>query len=351
MDGLAHLSTGMTVAVESVFGGAGAYPLSWVVLRVLADAMFPLLLAAGGLLLAWSRRDRLGLDPRWLWLLTGWTLWGVLLLLLPGRNPLSLLVLDTAVVLTAGVCVARLLAFGLERPRWQDALLIAATIGVLLVTGYFWTAHYSQTWGEPDFDWRSLLFYAIPPILIAFFVWWAGWRTTAQTLGLVAVALLLYASLAASWRMNAPATMPQEGRLLAFTAQPGVNLLVDDVEKISAIRAGDAHQAPVFIDLGIVDTDGELTSMLAWRLRRMRNLHVGAGPDFKALEDAATMVITPADITPALPDDFVGSHYGVARFWLPNQLQRTKDRVRWLLLRETPAPVPDIQVVLWVRRQ
>ncbi len=388
-EGLGVISTSLTVALDSMRFDAG-YSLGWAFLRLAVDQPLLLVVGGAGLLAAWlpasapsptvGRRpepvegegrgggsspspemgesndggsppsptvgEGWGGGARWRWLLTGWFVWGLLLLLLPGRNPTTLLVIGLPLLISTARTVGRLLAYATERVNWQDGSLIAAALAVLLVTTAFWTNQYSNEWSNEDFDRLTLLFYGIVPLLGIFFVWWAGWRTSSQVFVLLGLPLLLLASLSSGWALNLPGETTKGNSLFAQAPQPGLMTLADDVARLSSLRALDPDEALV-----LVDVEPELQPLLGWVLRSMRQLRFVDGINPAFLTDRAALVVADEAAGASLPGGYVGSHYPVLQRWLPTDLTGAGPVARWILLRELKTTPPTTSVVLWAREE
>lgn len=365
-DGLGVISTSLTVALDSLRTDAG-YSLHWAFLRLVVDQPLTLVVGFSGLIALWLKTtpsspsiediDDEGSTPSpilgegwgggsWRLLLTGWFIWGLLLLLLPGRNPITLLVIGLPLLLSAAGTGARLLAYATRQVNWQDGSLIAAALAVLLVTTAFWTNHYSSQWGNADFDPLILFFYGIIPLLCIFFVWWAGWHTSSQIFVVLGLPLLLLASLSSGWSLNQPGETTKGSALFAQTAQPGLMALVEDVETLSSLRALDPHEALVLVDVA-----PELQPLLGWNLRSMRQLGFAEGVNPAFLTDPAALVIGDEATASSLPGGYVGSHYPLLQHWLPTDLTGTGPTTRWILLRELKTTPPTTTVVLWAREE
>lgn len=365
-DGLGVISTSLTVALNSLGTGRG-YSLNWALLRLAVDQPLALVVGLSGLVALWlnnptsspsieeSDDEKSASSPQveegWGWsawrlLLTGWFVWGLLLLLLSGRNPMTLLVLGLPLAISAARTGARLLLYATRHVNWQDGSLIGATLTVLLVTTAFWTNHYSNEWGSGDFDPLTLFFYGIVPVLCLFFVWWAGWRTSSQIFVLLGLPLLLLTSLSSGWSLNQPGETTKGSALFAEVAQPGLMALVQDVETLSSLRALDPYEAPV-----LVDVEPELQPLLGWNLRSMRQLRFVDGVNPAFLTDAASLVIGREATASSLPGGYMGSDYPVLQRWLPTDLRGAGATARWILLRELKTTPPTTSVVLWAREE
>ena len=366
-EGLGVISTSLTVALDSLRADAG-YSLGWAFLRLAVDQPLALVLGLSGLAALWLERTSLsstadesndetpapsptvgegwGGGSAWRLLLTGWFVWGLLLLLLPGRNPMTLLVIGLPLLISAARTGARLLVYATRQVNWQDGSLIAAATAVLLVTTAFWTNNYSNQWGNDDFDQLTLLFYGIVPLLCLFFVWWAGWRTSSQIFVLLGLPLLLLASFSSSWSLNQPGDTTKGSALFAQTAQPGLMTLTEDVARLSSLRALDPHEALV-----LVDAPPELQALLGWNLRSMRQLRFVDGVNPAFLTDPASLVIGDEATAASLPGGYVGSHYPILQRWLPTDLTGAGPTARWIFLRELKTTPPTTSVVLWAREE
>lgn len=366
-NGLGVISTSLTVALDSLRADGG-YSLNWAFLRLAVDQPLALVIGFSGLIALWLKTtpsspsieyiDDEGSAPSprmgegwgggssWRLLLTGWFVWGLVLLLLPGRNPMTLLVIGLPLAISAARTGARLLAYATRHVNWQDGSLIGATLTVLLVTTAFWTNHYSNEWGSGDFDSLTLFFYGIVPILCLFFVWWAGWHTSSQIFVLIGLPLLLLASFSSGWSLNQPGETTKGSALFADVAQPGLMALVQDVERLSSLRALDPHEAPVLVDVA-----PELQPLLGWNLRSMRQLRFVDGVNPAFLTDAAALVIGSEATASSLPGGYVGSDYPVLERWLPTDLSGAGPTARWILLRELKTTPPTTSVVLWAREE
>ena len=259
---------------------------------------------------------------------------------------MTLLVIGLPLLISAARTGAALMAYATRQVNWQDGSLIAAALAVLLVTTVFWTNHYSNQWGNDDFDQLTLLFYAIVPLLGIFFVWWAGWRTSSQIFVLLGLPLLLLAAFSSGWSLNQPGDTTKGSALFAQTAQPGLMTLAEDVARLSSLRALDPHEAPV-----LVDAQPELQALLGWNLRSMRQLRFVDGINPAFLTDPAALVIGDEATRASLPGGYVGSHYPVLQRWLPTQLTGAGPTARWILLRELKTTPPTTSVVLWAREE
>ncbi|MEZ4638445.1 MAG: hypothetical protein R2856_26405 [Caldilineaceae bacterium] len=231
--------------------------------------------------------------------------------------------------------------FCLTETDWQDGSLIAVALGVLLVTSYFLSAGYLSA---QIVDARMLLFYLIVPLLVAFFVWWSGWQTTAQVTGLLVAATLLLASLSSAWDLSLRGDLLRGNRLFETSTQQNVRMLADDVAQLGAIRVGD----PGEIDVYVAQVESPLQPVLGWYLRFVRDLRFVDAID-PALYGRNVLVISAPNVQLALPSAAVGSDYPLVQDWLPTGFDTWRNRLRWALFRELRQLPASSSVVLWVQ--
>jgi hypothetical protein len=345
-EGLTTLSASLSIAVSSLTGqdlslANERYPLAWPFVRFVVDQ--PLLWSAGsaGLLLLWrsGQRDE-SLRP-WAWLILAWTLYGGLLMLLPGRGPLTLLLASQPFVLATAFALDRLLRFCAQGLKDPDSVLVLVALGVLLVTGFFVMGGILN---EPVLNMAGFAFLLLVPVLVAFFCFWSTWRVTAQMTLLLTLASLSLATLSSSWMMNLSEDLVRADALKQVIATESLRHLSEDVTTLSAIRVGDGRVAPVVIAVG-----PERLPLVGWYLRTMRTVQIGSPQDPSSLSEQ-TLFVTDVDATFTLPDDRVGSRYRVSASWLPLEMPTARAWLRWAIYREMSS-LPEAEfVVLWARR-
>ena len=79
---------------------------------------------------------------------------GLLLLLMPGRTPISLLVVGLPLLLLAAGSATEILRFAPTRMLLQNDARMPAlvTMGVLLVTAFFWTGNVTAALRDGGYD-------------------------------------------------------------------------------------------------------------------------------------------------------------------------------------------------------
>lgn len=360
ISGLATIAESLGVAIAHLTAGseAAVYPLQWGLLRLLVDEPFLVLFGGSGLVVVlkqqWAVKashtetlaasETLRATAIWQRILAAGVGWGLLCLLLPGRTPLSLLVLGLPLLLLAAGTAATLLRFGLSRLNQLEASWAAcATMGILLVTAFFWTGNAVTALRPGNFEPGLLAFYLLLPALCVFFVWWFGLRTSGQMLGLLLLTVFFLANISSSWMLNLRPDI-QRRSLFVETAADGLTLLVQDVARLSSLRAGDPTEAVLYLLVR-----PQVQPFYAWHLRTMRHIRWGPDSDPMAL-DASALVVRDAGASLHVADDFIGSSYSVIQRWLPTDLAGLSQHLLWALYGERPHKPLFQEVELWVKQ-
>ena len=352
-----------------------SYTVRWALLRFLVDEPFLVAFGGSGLVVALYRivffaGSRAGqkeaeataaegerpfqADSIWQNVLLVCAAWGFLLIVMPGRTPVSLLVLGLPFLLLAAESAARMLRQAPLRVVFLDSAHMPAfaTMGILLVTAFFWTGNITGMLRNGTFDPRLTVFYLLIPALGAFFVWWSGERASGLVFGLLTFLALLLAQASSSWMLNLWPEYDHSRTVYAESGAPGIALLADDIAQLSSIRTGDPSEAPVYLQARSSDLP-----FLVWHLRYMRDLRWRPGIELTEVEADALIVSRAGEWGEGerLPEQFVGSRYTVTQRWLPTELESLGALLRWMLFRERqqgPGGIPVRQEVeLWVQRE
>ncbi len=386
ISGLAAIGESVGVAITHLTGspGGGAlvstdheYTVTWALLRLLVDEPFLLLFGGAGLVVAlvktrfftWNSVTQAGnekdiveaekevqVNTLWLNVMVVGAAWGLLLLLMPGRTPFSLLVVGLPLLLLAAGTATEILRFAPTRMLLQNDARMPAlvTMGVLLVTAFFWTGNVTAALRDGGYDPRLTIFYLLIPALGAFFVWWSGVRASSQVYGLLALAAFFLAQASSSWMLNLRPEIGHSRALFAEIGDKGMELLVEDIARLSSLRTGDSTEALVYLHI-----DSSHLPFFGWHLRDMRNLQWQPGLDLANVEENA-LVVTQASAwgegeRAQLPASFIGSSYTATQRWLPTELENLGARLRWMFFREkqqSPGGAPAGQEAeLWVIRE
>ena len=386
LSGLSAIGESVGTAIAHLVGPSGTagalladheYTTAWGLLRLVVDEPFLLVFGGAGLGMALyktaffagnlagqvAREDevveteRLAMvDAIWLNVLAVGVAWGLLLVLLPGLTPVSLLVTGLPLLLLAAGTAAQFLRMAHFRLLLQDSSYVPAlvTMGILLVTAFFWTGTATSSLRDGNFDPRLATFYLLIPALGAFFVWWSGERASVHVFGFLTLTAFLLAHASSSWMLNLRPEYEHSRTLFAETGDSGMSLLAEDVGRLSSLRTGDPREAPVYLQV-----EYSRLPFFLWHLRAMRDVRWHPGIDLTGVEaDALVIAQGTAGIgeeQDPLPAGFVGSSYVVTQRWLPTELQGTAGLLRWMLYRErhrSPGGIPvREEVELWVTRE
>ena len=384
--GLSLIGESVGLAIEHLFVGSYAdsilhaqqvYPLNWALLSLLVDEPFLILFGGIGLIISLAKinlsfsgnvadqgelapnreaRTQNSAQTQLLRALAGGVGWGLLLILLPGRTPVSLLVLSLPLTLLAAGSATTILRFGLTRGLYKNeaSLLTLATMGILLVTSYFWTGILTESLRNGSFDLRLTAFYLLIPALSVFLLIWAGARAGGQAFGLLFLAAILLVQASSSWKMNLRPEASQAHSLFAEVGEEGVIQLAEDVTRLSFLRAGMSTSAPVYLHV-----KSSHLPFFAWHLRSMRDLRWQPGSQMRELEADALIVSQRRAGSQGerldLPSGYIGSSYVATQRWLPTDLAGVGPHLRWILLRERGQVSGDEytreETELWVRRE
>ncbi len=338
-EGVGLISTSVSTALAYV-SQRSDYPALWPWMRLVVDQ--PLLVVGVLCALVWVvvRGRAQSMDRRWLWLLGTWLIYGALLMLLPARNPSTLLILGLPLLLITARIASEIVRFAMQLAHWQDGLLIALTLAVLMVTAGFLAAFLLREAERNQLDQRIFLFYLTIPLVVAFFAWWADGRTTAQVTGLMLLALFFAANLSSSWMMNLRSEMVRGNALSAVTAHSGLRALARDVAKLGSIRSGDPGVMPVRVAV-----DPDLRPLVGWYLRFVQDLRFEGAIDGTSI-DLNSLLVTSQQPT-VLPAGLVGSDYPVVTVWLPFDLTDRLDQIGWLLYRDLDELPTTRSLFLW----
>jgi len=387
-EGLGYTSASLTVWRQQLTGAEEmAYGLGWVMLRMIVDQ--PLLLVFGimGLTMLWTQSyskshstAQSGLESgvrhgRWRLFLTLWLVWGVILMLMPGRNPFSLIMLVLPLIFLASHAAGQLWHLQSQDVRWRDRGILLAVLTILSFTGIFWISALSNGWQfEASMVLATLIVMVLMLLVLVLFALWSGWRQTRFVGGLFLFGLLFVATISGSWQLNHRHNTVQPDGFFAEVSHPTVKMLAHDIEKLSAQRLGDAWSVPVLVEQG-----RQSDPVLGWYLRDMRRLTWVLSPKAEqeaGLDPVVIATDTAADAT-TLPENYLGSDYALSIRWLPKNLTdveggppelpedigfidaiqqriaarwspQIKPLLRWILFRESKNVPPVVDsVLLW----
>lgn len=277
--------------------------------------------------------------------LASWFIGAIVLDVLMGGRPAGSAILPLApLAFLAALALAELWS-GLQREgSWgNEGLLLAAglvigTFAYIGLTGWL-------TCNRPDniclYGWvQPVAAVSMFFIIVAFFWFMTNANIATRGAALAGVALGLLITINIGWRLNYGPLMDLAYQPLAgIPASTELVALTETLSKESAARAGG--------QLTALDTTLNVNSpALLWRLRNFDKLTqvsslVGA--------QAASAIITPANVELGLGTPYLGQSFGLDSVWSPVGLE-PKTLLGWLLFRHTETrPQQGSQVVLWLR--
>lgn len=358
----------------------------WVLLRLGVDQPFLTIFGPLGVVLLWAAGNRAAGGYRLPLFVSLWLVWAALLLALPGQTPFTLPLLGIPLAIAAASAVGYIAGLSLEDVSGMELVVLLAVATVLVISGVIWLAALveNQSFNE------QLLVTALILLGLTVAIWivsgvWAGWRPACKLAGLFFAGLFLAMTLRSSWLLNHVGGLMKPDGFWNTVTLAGVRDMVEDIERLSVIRAGDPQEAAVQVVMG-----AQPDPVLGWHLRYMRNLEWTLSPDVPlpgsnidpALLGQAgrPLVVAPPGFQndPALAGYF-GRDYLVAARWEPSRLpalsdvveknseglpadelarlrsqqqwqQSMRPRLEWLFYRNITAPPETATISLWAPR-
>ncbi len=304
----------------------------------------PAVLVLGGPAVVWAlaRRDRRGLG------LAAW-LGGLLLLALlqPGVISNAAAALLPGYLLT-GVLAAAVfesrdaLRFAEGRMFWSTAAGLMG-LGALVLAAFGRFARLNLLTGENA---NLITLAALAFVLAGLAVVLAmAWESAAARRGVFAglAALLLFWQWGSAWQLSrAGANDPRERWVAAADAgatDDGARVMLDALHSASWQLANSGRDLSIF---SLVESP-----VLDWYLRHYTRYQSGAAVP---LDSQVDVVIAPVGVELALPNDYFGADFGLTRrATTPAGPPTLSDTLKWLLFRESAAPLETERVVLWIR--
>jgi hypothetical protein len=367
----------------------GSYGIGWSLRTLLADQPFVVFFGLVGLAqMTWRPRTREADRVRLVEVLWFWLAWGVLLNLLPGRGPTSLLVLALPLLFGAADAVGRVVHSVPSGEKRRELLAVVGTLMLLMVSAGFWAASLSSSPALDLLGFQALLLLLLlAAAILVFFGIWSGWLEAAWAGAVVLGVAMLIVNIGATWRVNHWFEPGRPGGLFTTSSELGIRELAADVQQLSAQRAGDPHELPVILqgiatqsadmDTAVLSTSGvnERRVLLGWYLREMRRLYLEGNDPAMELTRSPLVISSPeARSYPALLEgkDYVGTDYviiseipsapvgnaGVEEG--PTGVRQRLERawsgsvqpwLRWALYRSGVTPSAVDSVTLWAPRE
>lgn len=278
-----------------------------------------------------------------------WAGAALLLSLIGGRDPGSLLLAIVPLSLLAGMAVEHVVDDIGQRLRWSDVWLAAGVglgIGVFL---YLQLAAYSHAAAAATTSVAGVtlsiatthviltLVALLLLIALAVLAWlWRGPALAAAGGWLALSIVLALFGLQGAWGANLGHAADPRELMILQTTDPEVRVLAEHLEALSLDRAGDRYTLPVTVD-------PDLGPVVDWYLRRFRSAPESGEP--AAAMTTAAAVTLGGDNPPG--EEYSGRSYVLTSHWSPWGLWG-QDLVRWLLYTKDSRPVVDREAVLWV---
>lgn len=337
-EGLSALSTSLSVWFTQWRGDEASYPLTWVLIRLVTDAPLLLLFGLVGLWSGW--RGVLAVDgSHRTRFLTAWLLWGILLLLVPGRDPLILGMVGLPLLLLAATGLVVLLqdiGLGLA---WRESGLLAVILAILFLSFAFWLASFTNNANFDTVLARTLaLLVVLMLLLIVAYALWLDGRQARVVMGSGVGLVLLLWMLGSSWALNVHFDLPYPDGFFASYTNPDARTLASAVETLSAQRHGDAGEMAFQVEMA-----GAPDPVLGWYLRDMRNLTWVLAPGAVNGQNPPVVITLPGSTgVSGLSASYLGSSYALRDYWLPTQLIGTE---------ASPAPAPATGFIARIQQQ
>lgn len=368
--GLGHVPASFGRWLVSVYPLAeGEYSMGWLSIRLLAEAPLIVLFGFTGLVLLWRRQSEQARTD--LYFLIVWFLWGLLLLLLPGRGPATLPVVQIPLLVAAAFALARWIG-RIPRSLTSGEFWIALSVVAAFLFSIFLWARILLV--PATFELNTMLIIVLlllaAGIVLLSYGLWTDWRCAIWLLGLLLVGSLLVASARSTWRLNFQHLPTRPDGFYRVTTHPDVRNLAADLATVSAQRTGDPGELPLQVQEG-----GEHEPLLGWYLRGMRRMDWVLAPGGADDPNAPAYVTNTGGSVPAVAG-YLGSEYALTVTWLPDALlafpgfappddaaadrndsldrmnwlwsETVRPLLRWTLYREVGTGVQSDGVTLWV---
>ena len=154
-----------------------------------------------------------------------------------------------------------------------------------------------------------------------------------------AAALLLVWQWGIAWQLSRVGANDPRERWVETGVDDDTRVLIDLLTSASLQMANSDRDLIIFSQVD--------SPVLSWYLRGFPGYATGPA---LPVNSQADVVITPAEIEPALPNDYFGADFGLLQREIPGAGPATlTERLRWSLFRESSVPLEVERVVVWVR--
>lgn len=393
-EGLGAISSSLTTWINQITGAdtPAVYSLGWVAWRFLIEQPFVLFFGLIGFGAYWrggfTQFERA--QQAWLHFLLAWLLWGILLLLFPGRTPAVLIMVSLPLLFLAAYGLQLLLQEARDGVAWRENILLLSVLTVLLISFAFWLAALTNNVTFDGVLARTLLIILVLIFLLTLaYTLWLDGRQARLTTGALLATLLLAWTISSNWQLNQRFDLAYPDGFFAAYTNPDVRRLAADVQMFSAQRKGDPGELPVQVEMSY-SAGSQPDPVLGWYLRDLRNLAWVLAPGIVdgqsppvviTITDAPLLnegrVVSEDSAVNQLAASYMGSRYALRDHWLPAALTasevptavltegaglgarfqerlstlwsaRWRALLRWSIYREAPTLPPSDTVVLWV---
>jgi hypothetical protein len=319
--------------------GFGAYGAGDLARTLVLGEPLLLGLAAAGAVMAFRRRDLFG---RLSVLATA--LVTLLIAASHAALPSDLGILIVPLVFLAGPALAEVFRMTWERRADVDPWLLWSLSAVLLVAAAISLPSYLGT-SSPE-NRRLYSAVGIGTFGLTILLWvtygvWGDWVTVRRSLPGILVALGMVWGVAQLNITNYDSDWQRRSGVLAETSTAGWQDLRNELTGVAAMLGVGRDETP--LQLRFDDGSDPRLYVLRWQLRA----YPQQIPDSSA---PVPLIITAADQAMAPGANYGGSQSTLVERWTPAGLDTVKERVRWILFRETATPAEKLDVVLWVDR-
>lgn len=274
-------------------------------------------------------------------LLTYWVM-ALLLLILLQRGILSnVLLLPLAGYLLLGLVTNHLLRQRMTRWTWAitGIVLLLGAIFLVNVTRFLRVSFSSDQ--QILNLWMALL--ALGAVALAFYFFWATQdKAIVQGSWLGIIILMMLYQWGTAWQLTHNSANDPRERWVQQATDDELPVLLNTLEKISQR----ATNSSVGLDLySAVDSP-----VLQWYLRDYWQAQIG-----QTLPPGAQyeVIITQVDVNePEFGSDYLGTDFGLLRTGtalVPLSSSPITDGMRWWLFHESPTPINEERIILWVR--
>lgn len=400
-EGLSYIGTSIAAWIQQIVGMPNQddpiYSLGWLWMRLVVDQLPLVLFGLLSLLLLWRERggnDELSSEPAYgingmddingtgssLFnpvFLTLWLLFGLILVMLPGRGPYSLLMVELPLLFAAAWLGGKLLGmpqtFSWRMLPWQEIRFVVVILTALIILGWFvLSAQVATAQLSSTLVLTAALVLAVVVMLLVILALMVGWQQSLWAGGLYFGAIVLFLGLSNSWQLNQRFEPLQPDAFFEQTTTTGVRMLVENIRTASAQQVGTPEEIAISAELGAYPDP-----LLAWYLRDMRNLTWSPSPaTVNETGDQSLLLTFGESVTnSSASESYLGSDYDLRQSWLPEQLPvfnredntladeestplasierwwsvRGQPLMRWILYRKVTQTPPTEKVILWTK--